>query len=157
VDVYRRLGLPWLLNVIEVLTSRHPQTPIIVFGRGLWPIVTDIAASGVACISLDETRPLSAARHDLATLGLTTALQGNLDPKTLLLPAVQARRDARELARQWREFVPLPERAEELGPTGWVFNLGHGVPEDASPQTVRAVMDSVRQYFVEFEPLTIAR
>jgi uroporphyrinogen decarboxylase len=156
-DVYRRVGLPWLLQTIRLLKAQHPSTPIIVFGRGLWPIVSDIAVSGVNCISLDETRPLTEARQELASRGLTTALQGNLDPKTLLLPASAARRDARELARRWREIVPFPDRADELGPTGWVFNLGHGVPEDASPQTVRAVMEAVRQFFTESQPLEAAR
>jgi uroporphyrinogen decarboxylase len=157
VDVYRRVGLPRLLQTVRLLRTQHPTTPVIVFARGLWPFIADVAASGVSCISLDETRSLTEARHELASLGLTTALQGNLNPKALLAPASQARREARELVRRWREIVPFPDRSDELGPTGWVFNLGHGVPEDASPQTVRAVMGSVRQFFAETEPLAAAR
>jgi len=139
------------------LRAAHPQTPVIVFGRGLWPVIGDIAATGVACLSLDETRPLAQARQELLALGLNTALQGNLDPKSLLAPIHQATRQAREAARQWRQIVPFPERAELLGPTGWVFNLGHGVPEGASPQTVRAVMEAVRQFFTESQPIAAAR
>jgi uroporphyrinogen decarboxylase len=157
VDVYRRVGLPWLLQTVRLIKSQFPRTPVIVFGRGLWPLVADIAATGADCISLDETRPLTEARRELASRGLTTALQGNLDPKTLLMPVTNARREAKELARRWRDIVPFPDRADELGPTGWVFNLGHGVPEDANPQTVRAVMDTVRQFFTQSEPLAAAR
>jgi uroporphyrinogen decarboxylase len=153
VEVYRRVGLPRLIETIAAVRTKRPETPVIVFGRGLWPLIPDLAGAGVDCISLDETRSLSDARRALAAKGFTTALQGNLDPKTLLLPINTARRDAREMARRWREFVPFPDRADELGPTGWVFNLGHGVPEDANPQTVRAIIDSVRQFFSQSEPL----
>jgi len=156
-DVYRRIGLPWLIQTIRLVKAQHQQTPLIVFGRGLWPIIADIAASGVSCLSLDETGSLTDARSELASHGLSTALQGNLNPKTLLLPPTEARREARELARRWREIAPLPERADDLGPTGWVFNLGHGVPEDANQQPVRAVIEAVRQFFTQAEPLTVAR
>ncbi len=155
-DIYRRVGLPSLLETIRLLKERRPQTPIILFGRGLWPFITDIAASGIACISLDETRPLADARAALRAASLTTALQGNLDPRALLLPASNARQEARELVRRWREIVPLPELGH-LGPTGWVFNLGHGVPKDANPQTVRAVMEAVRQFFIQSEPIAASR
>ena len=144
-EVYRRVALPHLLGVVRAIRERLPRTPLIVFGRGLWPFVSDLASCGAA-LSMDHSAPLSQARAVLKSGGHRNALQGNLDPEILLQNPEQAGAQAAKLLADWARIVPLPERAAELGPTGWVFNLGHGVPAEASPATVQAVVDRVRQF-----------
>jgi uroporphyrinogen decarboxylase len=144
-DEYRRVGLPHLLGVVRAIRERVPATPLIIFGRGLWPFVVDLAACG-ATLSMDHAFALSDARATLRSQGLHNALQGNLSPETLLLPPAQAVETAAELLANWACIVPFPERAGLLGPTGWVFNLGHGVPADADPKTVGAVVERVRSF-----------
>jgi uroporphyrinogen decarboxylase len=141
--VYREVGLPGLLGLIEVIRGAVPETPVIAFGRGIWGVIPEIAQSGAGAISLDSTRPLGAARTVLRAAGSRAALQGNLAPESLLGSPARAGQDATALLSHWREIVPLPERGAEVGPTGWVFNLGHGVPEGAKPEAVQAVVDAV--------------
>jgi uroporphyrinogen-III decarboxylase len=69
-------------------------------------------------------------------------IQGNLAPAALLLSEADARAAVRRLLSRWREIVPDAGR----GPTGWVVNLGHGVPAGADPAVVRAVADEVRGF-----------
>lgn len=143
---FARVGLPFLMEMVGAVRRAAPGTPVIVFGRGIWDYVPALAGAGAAALSLDWTRPLGDAREALRAAGLNTALQGNLDPGALLeLPAV-ARARAQRLLNSWPRIVPLPGRARDLGPTGWVFNLGHGVPENASPDTVQAVVDAVKSF-----------
>ena len=142
---YARVGLPSLLAVIGAIKQRVPNTPMIIFGRGLWPFVGQLGTSGAA-LSMDQTLPLRHARTALKACGLHNSLQGNLDPEVLRLPAEKAAAQAAALLSQWKDIVPFPARANELGPSGWVFNLGHGVPADADPRTVQAVVDRVRSF-----------
>ena len=144
-EQYRRVGLPRLIDLTRLLRERLPQTPVIIFGLGLWPFVRELAACGAA-LSLDSSRPLAEARAILRDMGQNHALQGNLPPETLLLPREQAAAQAQTLLADWQGIVAYPEQAAVKGPTGWVFNLGHGVPAEADPATVQAVVDALRAY-----------
>lgn len=143
---YRRLGLPSYLELLTRLRSRLPDTPLIAFGRGIWPFVTELARAGATAVSVDAAFPLCHAREILKKVGLHTALQGNLDPSCLCEEAKIAARAAEELLQNWRAILPQPQQIQTLGPTGWVFNLGHGVPADATPDTVQAVVNAVQRF-----------
>jgi uroporphyrinogen decarboxylase len=149
---YRRVGLPWLIQTVEALRHRASGVPVIVFGRGLWPFVPELARAGAASISLDHSRRLPEARLLLGRVGEAVALQGNLDPEVLRRTPAVAADAARGLLDQWREIVPQPERSGELGPSGWVFNLGHGVPADADPDSVAAVVGEVKSFRFQEPP-----
>jgi uroporphyrinogen decarboxylase len=142
VEEYRQAGLPWLVRTVMELKARLPRTPVIVFGRGLWPFIEELVDSGADCLSLDESRDLGEARQAISRIGKHTALQGNLPPRVLLEAPDLARASAEALLERWRQIVP----DAALGPTGWVFNLGHGVPEGADPRAVRAIAEAVRNY-----------
>jgi uroporphyrinogen decarboxylase len=144
-EKFRAVGLPFLRDLVDSIARRVPGTPLIVFGRGLWPYIPELSATGAA-LSLDHGNPLSQARRTLRSLGRNNALQGNLDPEVLMLPPEQAAAAARALLGEWRDITSRPDELEMFGPTGWVFNLGHGVPADADPRTVQAVVDAVKQH-----------
>jgi uroporphyrinogen decarboxylase len=143
---YRRFGLPGLLSLVAQISERRPRTPVIIFGRGLWPHLADLAASQAAALSIDPTVDLARARRVLAAQGSQQALQGNLDPEVLRQEPLVAGTAAFDLLSRWREIVPLPGRIAQRGPTGWVFNLGHGVPADANPAAVEAVVEVLRAF-----------
>jgi len=150
-ETFRRTGLPSLLETVQRIRAGTPGTPVIVFGRGLWPFAGEIAGAGATALSLDHSRPLTNARRSLAAAGHRPVLQGNLDPESLRMSPTDAAASANELLADWRGIVPNPGRARELGPTGWVFNLGHGVPADADPEAVLAVAEAVRAFRFEEE------
>jgi uroporphyrinogen decarboxylase len=147
---YRRIALPAVLDLVRQIKAASPATPVIAFGRGTWAYIPDLAGAGADALSLDWERPLAEARAILRDAGHPIALQGNLASDALLGDADGATRAANELLSQWRSIVPHPGRAGDLGPTGWVFNLGHGVPKDADPATVEAAVRAVRAY--DFDP-----
>jgi uroporphyrinogen decarboxylase len=153
--LYREAGLPRLLSLIQHVRRLCPNTPIITFGRGLAPYLSELAASSTTAISIDPTVDLRDIRRRLAELGSTQPLQGNLDPELLLKEPLVAGSAAASLLSRWRDIIPFPQQADELGPTGWVFNLGHGVPADANPRTVDAVVEVLRAFRFERTPAPV--
>lgn len=144
-EAYERVGLPSLLATVSAVRERCPRVPIIVFGRGLAQALPEIASLGVA-LSIEPALRLTEVRATLRRRGLLPPLQGNLDPAALNLSPGEAAAAAGSLLSAWRDIIPDPSLAATHGPTGWVFNLGHGVPADADPDAVQAVADAVRGY-----------
>jgi uroporphyrinogen decarboxylase len=144
--LYREVGLPRLLALIALVRQACPETPIITFGRGLGPYIPELSTSPSTALSIDPTMNLWDVRRQLTEIGSTQALQGNLPPEVLLESPLVAGGAASSLLARWREIVPFPQLANELGPTGWVFNLGHGVPAGADPAAVESVMEVLRAF-----------
>jgi uroporphyrinogen decarboxylase len=100
---------------------------VILFVNGCAHLLEAMAESGADVLSVDWRIELSEARRRVPRL----ALQGNLDPGTLLGPP-------EEVARQTRGLV------EETGGRAHVVNLGHGVLPATPIESVEAFFDSVR-------------
>src|SRR5258706_357338 len=92
---------------------------------------------GLQCLGVDW-------HHDLAvTLRAETsrwAVQGNLDPEWLQLPAAELERRAREVWQAVRA-LPAPLRA------AWVCGLGHGVLQHTPEDNVRLLVRLQREIF----------
>lgn len=124
---YRASVLPHTRALIRAL---RPGTPVIHFGTGTAALLPLMREAGGDVIGLDW-------RVDLAdgwrAVGHDVAVQGNLDPAVLLArPTVIRERVQRVLAQ-----------AE--GRPGHIFNLGHGVPQHAPVDHVRALVDMVHE------------
>jgi uroporphyrinogen decarboxylase len=102
--------------------------PRIHFGVGTGELLGLLGEAGADVVGVDWRIPLDTAAR---RVGSGKALQGNLDPAVLLAPwdVVQARA-SEVLARG---------RAAE----GHVFNLGHGVLPQTSPDTLARLADLV--------------
>ena len=124
-DAYRRFSLGPMRAIIASLPAAIP-TIVFTKGGGAW--LADIAASGAACVGLDWTMDIAAAR---AQVGSRVALQGNLDPLVLLT-------DPATIAREAGAIV----RAAGNSP-GHVFNLGHGIVPTTPPEHVAALVQAV--------------
>ena len=127
-DAYARFSLAYMARAIEQLRSRTTSVPIIVFTRGGGQWLERIASCGCDAVGLDWTTDVADAR---ARVGSRVALQGNLDPQTMLAPPKVIETEAAAILR-----------AAGPGP-GFVFNLGHGVVPDTSPEHVAALVDFV--------------
>jgi uroporphyrinogen decarboxylase len=109
---------------------RETAIPTIVFTKGAGGWLDDLAASGAACVGLDWTVDIAAARR---RIGDRVAIQGNLDPLALLTDPATVDREARAIVAA---AGPAP---------GHVFNLGHGVVPGTPPENVAALVHAVHE------------
>ena len=107
------------------------EVPLILFSKGANAHLETLAMSGCAALGVDWTISLNDARR---RVGDRVALQGNLDPATLLAAPEVIRREAR---RVLDDFGPHP---------GHVFNLGHGITPDVDPENVRVLVEVVHGF-----------
>ncbi len=117
------------------LNSGVRQIPAILFtkGGGLW--LESMAASGYDALGLDWQTPLGEARR---RVGGTVALQGNLDPVALYASPEAIRAEVRQILADFGQG------------SGHVFNLGHGVHPDISPEHVGAMVEAVHEFSPAF-------
>ena len=129
--MYREFTLPYLTRIAREL--KDIGVPVILFGKGNAPHLDDLFASGADAIGVDWTVTLEdAARRANGRV----ALQGNLDPAILY-----GNPDAIRTQVQ----VALDSYAAGNGGSreGHVFNLGHGMSPDMSPDHVAALVEAV--------------
>jgi uroporphyrinogen decarboxylase len=129
---FAEYALRWARHVIAKLRA-HPavaaaRVPIIYFVNGCAPYLEAYAKSGADVLGVDWRIDLATVR---ATVGDGVALQGNLDPGALFLPADELRGRVDAVLTQG-------------GGRGHVFNLGHGVTPETDPEHVRVMVDTVK-------------
>mgnify|MGYP000524837628 CR=1 FL=1 len=131
-DDYRRFSLAPMQQILDGLTREHEgrRVPGILFTKGAGPLLADMAKSGCDALGVDWTTDLGTARKYVDD---AVALQGNLDPATL-----------RESPDAIRKGVADTLASYGRGP-GHVFNLGHGVLPDFSPEKVKALVQMVHE------------
>lgn len=125
---YRRYVLPYTKELIDAL---DPSAVVIHFGAGNPELLPHIAEAGGDVVGVDW-------RIELATawdrLGPDVAVQGNLDPLTLLAPQETVVQRAKELLDS------------VAGRSGHIFNLGHGIVPQTPPENARALVDAVHAW-----------
>jgi uroporphyrinogen decarboxylase len=107
---------------------REMGVPTIHFGTGTAGFLDAFRAAGGDVIGVDWRIPLDRA---WSAIGEDVAIQGNLDPATLLAPP-----------SEWRDAASdIIDRAD--GRPGHVFNLGHGVLPSTPQENLRDVVELV--------------
>ncbi|MFW6096530.1 MAG: uroporphyrinogen decarboxylase [Chloroflexota bacterium] len=127
-DDYSRYVQPYNKKLFEQLSGAG--VPLINFSTGTAAYIEDVAACGGDVIGVDWRMPLDWA---WSRIGYDRAIQGNLDPVALLAP--------------WRELQPRTDDVlrRAAGRPGHIFNLGHGIFPDTSPDTVRRIVDYIHE------------
>jgi uroporphyrinogen decarboxylase len=111
-------------RIVLDLKARFPSCPIIGFPRGAGVLYERyLRETGVDGISLDTTVPPGYAQQSLQPHG---TVQGNLDPVLLIAGGASLEEAVRQLRRA-------------LGKGPYIFNLGHGVLPETSPDNVQAL------------------
>ncbi len=134
---FKRFSLAYTERVVQQLRREAGgrRVPVIVFtkGGGLW--LEAIAGIGCDVVGVDWTVNLGSARE---RVGDRVALQGNLDPAVLFAPPEAVRAEA---------IAAL----DDFGParTGHVFNLGHGINQHTPPESVTALLETVRAHSMQ--------
>jgi uroporphyrinogen decarboxylase len=134
-SMYREFSLRYLKRIAQELPRGEEKTPLILFGKGNGAYLEELAASGTEAVGVDWTVELGdAARRT----GGKVALQGNLDPVTLYAQPEAIRR---EVGRALDDYAAGNGGSRE----GHVFNLGHGMSPDMSPDHVAALVAAVHE------------
>jgi uroporphyrinogen decarboxylase len=123
-DQYRRSVAPWSAHVLDAL-----PVPSIHFGTGAAHLLEELANAGGDAIGLDWRLPLDEAWARIPP----HAVQGNLDPATLLSPWDVVEREAEDVLRR------------AAGRPGHVFNLGHGVLPETDSDVLTRLVELVRE------------
>jgi len=123
---YRRYVLPHMKRLFGLLDK---SVPLIHFGTGNPALYPSMREAGGDVIGLDWRVDLGGQWDTLGDV----AVQGNLDPGSLLAPLDVMRARARAVLDGAR------------GRPGHVFNLGHGIFPQASVDKVRALVDFVHE------------
>ncbi len=120
----------YLAQIAELLRAdTHARDiPLILFSKGANASLEALADTGCAALGVDWTITLAEARR---RVGERVALQGNLDPATLLASLEVIHR---EVQRVLDDFGPHP---------GHIFNLGHGITPQVDPEHLAVLVDAV--------------
>ncbi len=127
-DDYRRHVLPVMQRLFRRLGDL--EVPKIYFGVETAGLLDAMAESGADVIGVDWRVDLRAAAD---RIGPELAIQGNLDPALLLAPEGEIAQAAKAIVRAMD------------GRRGHIFNLGHGVLPETSPDALRRLVEIVRQ------------
>lgn len=131
-EQYLKFSLAPMRKTMQVLAQQVADVPVIVFTKGGGAWLEQIAACGCAALGLDWTVHLGEAK---ARVGAQVALQGNLDPATLLACDSALRSEVRRTL-------------DEFGRDGGhIFNLGHGIYPTTDPTKVQVLIEAVHDYF----------
>lgn len=126
----RRLSLEPLAEIAGRVKSARPGTPIIFFPRGVGAMAAEYAALEVCDgVSIDVATPWRWARE---TLSPHAVVQGGLDPLLTVTGGSTMETAARALI-------------DVFAGTPFIFNLGHGLTPDASPDAVARLVEIVRE------------
>jgi len=124
---FETFSLPYLQRMVSALRAKG--VPVIVFGTAMsthLPLLRKTDADVLGCdwrIELDQARALA---------GPDVALQGNLDPLALFLPAAEVEQRVADILRR-------------AGPVGHIFNLGHGILPPTSPDAAKHLVETVHR------------
>jgi uroporphyrinogen decarboxylase len=115
--------------IVAALKARHPGLPVIVFpreaGERFAGFVQAVGADGIA---LDQSVDADwAARH----VQPGTCVQGNMDPRHLITGGPELDAAARAVVRAFSGGAHI-------------FNLGHGITPEASPDHLARLVEVVR-------------
>lgn len=130
---YRRYVEPHSARVFAALRESAPELPAFHFGVGTGELLGAMGEAGADVVGVDWRVPLDVAAR---RVGAGKALQGNLDPATLMA-------DRETVEQQVRRVVADADAALEAGAGGHVFNLGHGVLPSTDPDVLTRVVDLV--------------
>jgi len=125
---YREFGLPYARRVLDAVADLG--VPRIYFALNNAHLLDAIVECGADVVGMDWRVPLDEANR---RLGGRFALQGNLDPCTLMADRAIIRERARAVVEAGRSAP------------GHVFNLGHGILPDTPPENALALVEAVHE------------
>lgn len=127
---YQEFSLQYINQIVNALKF---SAPVIVFGKGCWFALNDMAKSGASALGVDWT---CSARNARYLSGGRITLQGNFDPSRLLSPPEEIKR-------------MVTQMINEFGKDRYIVNLGHGILPNIPVENAKAFVDAVKEYKVQ--------
>ncbi len=138
-ESYREFSLRYAREIIAGLTRSNEgrEVPVVFFTKNGGPWLEAMVEIGADGLGIDWTQDLGDARR---RVGDAVALQGNLDPGVLYAsPEIIRTHVAKTLASYGHG-------------TGHVFNLGHGIHPEVSPDHAAAMIAAVHELSPGYHP-----
>lgn len=130
---FEEFSLRYISKIISKI-KRNGQ-PVIVFAKGVHYNLNKIVDAGADVIGMDWTMNIGKIRNEI---GNRVAVQGNMDP-TVLYGSEEKIRE--EVIRVLSSYGKGP---------GHIFNLGHGILPDVTPEKAKFLVDTVKEESKEF-------
>ncbi|MDD2985709.1 uroporphyrinogen decarboxylase [Flavobacterium sp.] len=124
---YQEFSWFYMNQIVEALA---PKTKVIVFGKGCWFALDEMAKSKASAIGVDWTITAKNARY---LTGGKKTLQGNFDPSRLLSPIPVIKKMVHQMI-------------DEFGKDNYIVNLGHGILPNIPVDHAKAFVDAVKEY-----------
>ncbi len=124
---FKTFAQPYLLQISNAVS---PLAPVILFPKGSWYALPDLANSSAAGLGIDWSLTPAMARQ---MSGNKITLQGNFDPSKLLAPIPQIKKEVKEMI-------------DGFGTKHYIANLGHGILPNVPVDHARAFVDAVKEY-----------
>jgi uroporphyrinogen decarboxylase len=127
---YQEFSWNYMNQIVEALA---PETKVIVFGKGCWFALDEMAKSKASAIGVDWTITARNARY---LTGGKKTLQGNFDPSRLLSPIPVIKKMVHEMI-------------DEFGKDNYIVNLGHGILPNIPVDHAKAFVEAVKEYKIK--------
>ncbi|MCK0161095.1 uroporphyrinogen decarboxylase [Allomuricauda sp. F6463D] len=124
---YQEFSWKYIQQIVDALKD---EAPVIVFGKGCWFALKEMANSGASAVGVDWTCSPQNARY---LTGGNITLQGNFDPARLLSPPETIKEMVTQMIR-------------DFGKDKYVVNLGHGILPHIPVENAKAFIDAVKEY-----------
>lgn len=124
---YQEFSWKYINQIVEALA---PHTEVIVFGKGCWFALNDMAKSKASALGVDWTCSPQNARY---LTGGNITLQGNFDPSRLLSPIPTIKKMVHEMI-------------DAFGKDKYIVNLGHGILPNIPVDHAKAFIEAVKEY-----------
>ncbi|QTH63148.1 uroporphyrinogen decarboxylase [Psychrosphaera ytuae] len=135
---YKEFSLNYMQKIVDGLTRENEgrKVPVTLFTKNGGQWLEQMAETGADALGLDWTMNIAEAKR---RVGDKVALQGNMDPAMLYATPERIRQEVKTILADYGDSG-----------TGHVFNLGHGITPDVTPENAGAFINAVVDYSAEY-------
>ncbi|MGB0494768.1 MAG: uroporphyrinogen decarboxylase [Kangiellaceae bacterium] len=134
---YKDFSLNYMQQIISGLKRENngERVPVTLYSKGGAGWLESMADAGADCVGLDWSIDIDQAR---ARIGSKVSLQGNMDPCILYSNPEKIRNEVADILGKFGKG------------NGHVFNLGHGIHPTIDPENVKAYVDAVHEFSIQY-------